>query len=123
MIVFPRQMCSMCSKVTSYLKLIFFKKSLLCCDGNTHPNYSQVLLHKHVSLWELASVCISNAAMESNDQNPSRRVKAASPSLLALCQNSYWFKSSLSVFLRHNSRREECSDESDTRRGVLLPLM
>lgn len=113
----------MCSKVTSYLKLIFLRSHCFCCEGNTHPNYSQVLPHKHVSLWELASVCISNAAMGSNDQNPSSCVTAASPLLLALCQNSYWFKSSLSVVLRHYSRHEECSEESDTRRGGLLPLM
>ena len=103
-------------------KMNFLRSHSFCCEGNTHQNYSQVPPCKHVSLWGLASMCISNAAMRSNDQSPSRCVTAASPLLLALCQNSYWFKFFLSVFLRHSSRLEECSDESDTRRGVSWSL-
>lgn len=94
-------------------KINCLRSPSFCCEGNTHQNYWQGPPHKHVSLCGLASVCISDAATASKDQNPS------SPLLRGLCKESSWFKYFLLAFLSHSSRVKECSDEFDTRRGLL----
>lgn len=119
-IVFHRQPCSMCSKATSYLKL---RNPSFCCEGKAHQNYWQGPPHKQVCRCGLASVCISNAATALEGPNPSRCVPAASLLLRGLCKESSWFQYFLLAFLSHSSRVKECSEEFDTRRGILQTLM
>lgn len=110
-------------KTHKLFKIICLRGPSLCCERNTHQNSWQGPPHKHVCLCGLASVCISNAAMASKGQNPSRCVPAASPLLRGLCKESSWFKCFLLAFLSHSSGVKECSDEFDTRRGILWILL